>query len=85
MGDLRALSKIVLSMSLVLLFLCVVSLTAVQPDTGPYVVVVLSVWINGCLSGCIILLSLWRRIRETKRRRLEEMEEMEGREREYLK
>lgn len=82
MSDLRALSRIVLSMSLVLLFLCFVSLTAVQPGTGPYVVVVMSVWINGCLSGCIILLSLWRRIRETKRLKLEEME---GQEQQYLK
>jgi hypothetical protein len=77
MGDLRALSRIVLSMSLVLLFLCFVSLTAVQPGSGPYVVVVMSVWINGCLSGCIILMSLWRRVRETKRRRLEELEGQE--------
>ncbi|MFC4809608.1 hypothetical protein [Paenibacillus sp. GCM10023250] len=77
MGDFQALSKIVLSMSLVLLLLCFVSLTAVQPGTGPYVVVVLSVWINGCLSGCIILLSLWRRIREAKRSKLEEAEGQE--------
>ncbi|WP_145945749.1 hypothetical protein [Paenibacillus sp. Y412MC10] len=78
MGDFGALSRIVLSMSLVLLLLCFVSLTAVKPGTGPYVVVVLSVWLNIILSGCIILVSVWRKMRDAKRRRLEEAQEPDG-------
>ncbi|CAM3520594.1 hypothetical protein PALU110988_26785 [Paenibacillus lupini] len=69
MGDFRALSKIVLSMSIVLLLLSFLSLTAVQPGSGQYVVTILSIWMNSILSGCIILVTVWRKMRESKRRR----------------
>ncbi|NIK21943.1 hypothetical protein [Paenibacillus lupini] len=56
-------------MSIVLLLLSFLSLTAVQPGSGQYVVTILSIWMNSILSGCIILVTVWRKMRESKRRR----------------
>lgn len=67
MDDLRLLGRIVLSMSFVLLLLCLLSLTAVQPGSASYAVVMMALWINVILSGSIILFSLWDRRRRRRR------------------
>ncbi|CDN44920.1 hypothetical protein [Paenibacillus sp. P22] len=70
MDDLRLLGRIVLSMSFVLLLLCLLSLTAVQRGSASYTVVMMALWINVILSGAIILFSLWDRHRRRRKDQL---------------